>query len=82
MQDPEQEKKMNKDYLQPSDIGKLEIEKTNNEAQELTRYRKCRILCSRESIPVTVVVLSIGGGQYYIFLQRLLRGSFFIDNLK
>ena len=29
----------------------------NDEEQELTRCRKCRILCGRESVAVTVVVL-------------------------
>ncbi len=65
----EEEKiKTNDSPLQPSAIGKLEIEMGNDEAQELTRCRKCRILlCSRESIVVTVVALIIGSGQYYIF---------------
>ena len=63
-------KELNQKLLQPNDIGNLEIEMENDEALELTRCRKCRILCGRESVAVTVVVLIIGGGQYYIFLLK------------
>ena len=63
----EEDIKMNENPLQPNGIGKLELEMGNDEEQELTRCRKCRILCGRESLAVTVVVLIIGGGQYYIF---------------
>ena len=51
--------------LQTNGIRKLEM--GNDEAEDLSRCRKCRILCGRESILVTAVVLVIGGGQYYIF---------------
>ena len=65
----EEEKiKTNDSPLQPSAIGKLEIEMGNDEAQELTRCRKCRILCDGESIVVTVLVLALGGGNIFIFL--------------
>ena len=51
--------------LQTDGLKKLEME--NDEAEDLSRCRKCRILCGRESIMVTAVVLVIGGGQYFIF---------------
>ena len=35
---------LNETPLQPNDIGKLDIEMENDEAQELTRFRKCRII--------------------------------------
>ena len=55
--------------LQTNGLKKLdmEMEMENDEAEDLSRCRKCRILCGRESILVTAVVLVIGGGQYYIF---------------
>ena len=59
----------NQKPLQPNDIGNLEIEMENDEALELTRCRKCRILCGRESILVSMAVLGIGGGNIYIFLS-------------
>ena len=58
---------INETPLQPNDIGNLEIMSGNGETQELTRCRKCRILCGRESILVSMVVLALGGGQFYIF---------------
>ena len=64
----EEDIKMNDNPLQPNGIGKLELEMGNDEEQELTRCRKCRILCGRESIAVTVVVLALGVGLFYIFL--------------
>jgi hypothetical protein len=60
---------INETPLQPNDIGNLEIEMENDEAQELTRCRKCRILCGRESILVSMVVLALGGGNIIIFLN-------------
>ena len=59
----------NQKPLQPNDIGNLEIEMENDEALELTRCRKCRILCGRESILVSMAVLGIGGGNIFIFLS-------------
>ena len=59
----------NQKPLQPNDIGNLEIEMENDEALELTRCRKCRILCGRECILVSMAVLGIGGGNIYIFLS-------------
>ena len=53
--------------LQTNDIRKLEMEMENDEAEDLSRCRKCRILCGRESIMVTAAVLVVGGSQYYIF---------------
>ena len=58
---------MNENPLQPSDIGNLEIEMEKHEAQELTLYRKCHILCGRESIAVSVLVLVLGGSNIFIF---------------
>ena len=58
---------MNENPLQPNAIGKLEIDMENQEAQELTRYRKCRLLCTRESIVVSVLVLALGGSNIIIF---------------
>jgi len=63
----EEDIKMNENPLQPNSIGKLELEMGNDEEQELTRCRKCRILCGRESLAVTVVVLALGGTQFFIF---------------
>ena len=60
-------KELNQKLLQPNDIGDLEIEMENNEALELTRCRKCHILCGRESILVSMAVLGIGGANMYIF---------------
>ena len=57
--------------LQTNGIRKLEM--GNDEAEDLSRCRKCRILCGRESIMVTAMVLVIGGGQYFIFH---LKGGF------
>ena len=53
--------------LQPN----LELEMGNDETQELTRCRKCRILWSFESILVTTVVLGIGGGNFYLLMLYL-----------
>ena len=36
---------INENSLQLNDIGNLEIEMENDEAQEFTRCRKCRLLC-------------------------------------
>eukprot|EP00942_MAST-04A_sp_MAST-4A-sp1_P010555 g10555.t1 len=58
---------INESPLQPNDIGNLEIEMENDEVPELTRCRKCRILCGRESILVSMVVLALGGGNIFIF---------------
>ena len=58
---------INETPLQPNDIGNLEIEMENDEAQELTRCQKCRVLCGFESISVTVLVLGLGCGLFYIF---------------
>ena len=66
--------KMNDNPLQPNDIGNLELEMENDEEQELTRFRKCRILCSRESIVVTVVVAFLGGLNF--ILNLMFVGSF------
>eukprot|EP00943_MAST-04B_sp_MAST-4B-sp1_P009868 g9868.t1 len=64
---------MNDNPLQLNDIGKLELEMGNDEEQELTRCRKCRILCGRESLAVTVVVLALGGENICIFYAYTLQ---------
>eukprot|EP00943_MAST-04B_sp_MAST-4B-sp1_P007571 g7571.t1 len=53
--------------LQANGIDKLKLEMGNDEAQELTRCRKCRILCGRESILVSMLVLVLGGLNLFIF---------------
>ena len=63
--------KMNNNPLQPNGIGNLELEMENDEEQELTRFGKGRILCGRESVAVTVVVLALGGTQFFIFSAYL-----------
>ena len=45
---------INETPLQPNDIGNLEIMRENDEAQELTRCRKCRMLCGCESIAISI----------------------------
>ena len=44
---------INENPLQPNDIGNLGIEMENG-AQELTRCRKCRMLCGCESIAISI----------------------------
>ena len=63
----EKEIKIIENPLQANGIDKLELEMGNDEAEELTRCRKCRILCGRESTVVTVLVLALGGTQFFIF---------------
>jgi hypothetical protein len=64
----EEDRKMNDNPLQPNGIGNLELEMENDEEQELTRCRKCRILCGRESIVITVVVIILGGINFILNL--------------
>ena len=66
--------KMNNNPLQPNGIGNLELEMGNEEEQELTRFGKGRILCGRESVTVTVVVLAVGGTQFFIFSAYVRHG--------
>jgi Leucine-rich repeat (LRR) protein len=63
----EKEIKIIENPLQTNGIDKLELEMGNDEAQELTRCRKCRILCGCESIWVTMLVFGGGGMHFYIF---------------
>ena len=67
----EKEIKIIENPLQANGIDKLELEMGNDEAQELTRCRKCRILCGRESILVSMLVLVLGGGNIFIFLPQI-----------
>ena len=60
----EKEIKIIENPLQANGIEKLELEMGNDEAQELTRCRKCRILCGCESIAVSILVLVLGGGKF------------------
>ena len=62
---------INETPLQPNDIGNLEIEMENDEAQELTQCRKCRIFCGRENIYISILVLGIGGGNFYLLMLYL-----------
>ena len=51
--------------LQTNGFKKLEM--GNDEAEDLSRCRKCRILCGRESILVSMLVLVLGGLNLFIF---------------
>ena len=48
---------------------RTENTKDDHDAQGITRCRKCRILCSYESIWVALVVLGLGCGHYFIFFR-------------
>ena len=50
----------------PNGVVTLEILSGNDEAQELTRYRKCRLLCSWEHNVVVILVLVVGGLNIFI----------------
>ena len=54
--------------LQTKAVGRLEIKRENDKAQKLTRCHKCSILCSRESLGLSLLVLLLGGGNTYILL--------------
>ena len=51
------------------DTEQKRTENTNDDhdAQGITRCRKCRILCSCESIWVALFVLGLGCGYYFLF---------------
>ena len=58
---------MTENPLQPNGIGKLEIMSQTDEPPELTRCQKCRVLCGFESIFISLIVLALGCGLFYIF---------------
>ena len=57
---------INQAPLNPNGVVTLEIMSGNDEAQELTRYRKCRLLCSWEHNVVVILVLVVGGLNIFI----------------
>ena len=51
-------------------VERVNLEIENNAEDNvirLTRLDKCRVLCGIESILVTVMVIGLGGGHFYIF---------------
>ena len=54
--------------LQPNRAN-LEVEIESEKKIELSRCQKCRILCGRESILVSLLLLFVGGSQFLIFFS-------------
>ena len=59
---------MTENSLQTNNIGNLEIVSETDETLELTRCQKCRVLCGFESIFISLIVLALGCGLFFIFL--------------
>ena len=64
----EEDIKMNDNPLQPN--GNLELEMGNDEEQELTRC-PYSILCGYNSVAIFILVLGIGGGNFYLLMLYL-----------
>ena len=58
---------MQENPLRPNAIGNLELMSGHDEAKELSRCRKCRIVCGGESVVVNMTVLGLGGGNIYLY---------------
>ena len=58
---------MNENPLHANTQSNLELEGYTDGPPELTRCQKCRVLCGCESLLVSLVVLFIGGSNFFIF---------------
>ena len=63
------DKEMNENPLQANNRGNLEIVSETDETLELTRCQKCRVLCGFESIFISLIVLALGCGLFFIFFS-------------
>lgn len=63
-----EKKVLNENPLRSNAKLNIEIVSENDKVQGLTRYRKCCILCSRESVGVVVLALAVGGANLYLFM--------------
>ena len=62
-----EETELNENPLQTNNRSNLEIVSETDETLELTRCQKCRVLCGFESIFISLIVLALGCGLFYIF---------------
>ena len=62
-----EKKVLNENPLQSNATLKIEIVSESDKVQGLTWYRKCCVLCGRESLGIVVLALALGGGHVYLF---------------